>query len=33
MRTTVIIKTDPVADDVCGVLYALEAVTVGALFF
>lgn len=33
MRTTVIVKTDPVADDTCGVLDALEAVTVGALFF
>ena len=33
MRAAVIVKTDPVADDARGVLDALEAVTVGALFF
>ena len=32
MRTAVIVKTDPVADDTCGVLDALGAVTVGTLF-
>ena len=33
MRTPVIVKADPVADDARRVLDALEAVTVGALFF
>ncbi len=33
MRAAIIVKTDPVGDDARGVLDALEAVTVGTLFF